>query len=360
MMRRMMVAGLLATAVVAMPQVASAQTSAQTSARETAASRAQASLTALRKHEERMIAIGDRILRAAGAAGWCDASQSLGWTLGELGQYPKELRQHVRTVWDLPDGAILFVSAVAPDGAAARAGIRAGMGISLIDGMQPMRNLLQEPSRHALANSERLIDEALARGPLSIEAIDSAGVRSTIALTGELACPSRFELSAEDEEQAYADGSLVQVTAGMGRYTDGQDDELAGVIAHEIAHNMLRHIPRTQEAGTPRDYRRHLGRYSRISRKMEEEADRLGVWLLAVAGYDPEAPVRFWQRFGPNNDSAHPFGRLHDPWRVRVASIQDELAIMRAAKAVDPDARPALLEQRHADDTPVGPSPAPR
>lgn len=356
-MRRTIAAGLLAAAAMAIiPHGASAQTSS----RESAAARAEANLTALRKHEDRMIAIGDRILRAAGAAGWCDASQSLGWTLGELGQYPKELRQHVRTVWNLPDGPALFVSSVAPDGAAARAGIRAGMGIALLDGMQPMRNQLREPSRHALANSERLIDEALARGPLAIEAVDSAGIRSSIALTGDLACASRFELSAEDEEQAYADGSLVQVTAGMGRYTDGQDDELAGVIAHEIAHNILRHVPRSQEAGTPDDYRRYLGRYSRISRKMEEEADRLAVWLLAVAGYDPEAPVRFWRRFGPNNDTAHPFGRLHDPWRTRVASIEDEIAIMRAAKAADPDARPALLERRNADDRPVGPSPAPR
>lgn len=356
-MRRTMAWGFLAAAaMLALPQAASAQTPP----RETAATRAQASLTALRKHEERMIAIGDRILRAAGAAGWCDASQSLGWTLGELGQYPKELRQHVRAVWNLPDGPALFVSAVAPDGAAARAGIRPGMVISLLDGRLPMRNHLREPSRHALANSERLIDEALGRGPLAIETIDSAGTRSSVSITGDLACATRFELSAEDEEQAYADGSLVQVTAGMGRYTDGQDDELAGVIAHEIAHNMLRHIPRSQEAGTPDDYRRYLGRYARISRKMEEEADRLAVWLLAVAGYDPEAPVRFWQRFGPNNDSAHPFGRLHDPWRVRVASIEDELAIMRAAKEADPQARPALLDRRNADDTPVGPSPAPR
>lgn len=356
-MRRIWAGGfLVAAAMLALPQAAAAQSAS----RESAATRARADLTALRKHEERMIAIGDRILRAAGAAGWCDASQSLGWTLGELGQYPKELRQHVRTVWDLPDGPALFVSAVAPEGAAARAGIRPGMVIALLDGRLPMRNPLREPSRHALANSERVIDRALERGPLAVETIDSAGTRSSLSITGDLACATRFELSAEDEEQAYADGSLVQVTAGMGRYTDGQDDELAGVIAHEIAHNMLRHIPRSQEAGTPDDYRRYLGRYARISRKMEEEADRLAVWLLAVAGYDPEAPVRFWERFGPNNDSAHPFGRLHDPWRVRVASIQDELAIMRAAKAVDPQARPALLDRRDADDTPVGPSPAPR
>lgn len=330
--------GLALCAALAMAVPASAQGTAQAEAAE--------SIAQLRKHEERLILLGERLATAAAAAGWCEATQSLGWTLGELGQYPKNLRQLVRRSWALPDGPALFVSALAPDGAAAQAGLQPGTGILTIDGRTPMRNSYEGASRHALANSERVIDAALARGPLRIETLNRDGTRASYDLVGRPACPSRFEMSAEDEEQAYADGDIVQVTAGMGRYTDGSDAELAGVIAHELAHNMLRHIPRTEEAGTPTNYTRHLGRYARISRKMEEEADRLSVWLLAAAGMDPEAPLAFWQRFGPNNDSAHPFGRLHDPWRVRVAAIEDELAIMRSAKAADVNARPSLLDLR--------------
>ncbi len=304
------------------------------------------SIAQLRKQEERLILLGERLATAAAAAGWCDATPSLGWTLGELGQYPKNLRQVVRRSWALPDGPALFVSALSPDGTAAQAGLQPGTGILTIDGRSPMRNSSEGASRHALANSERVIDEALARGPLRIETLSRDGTRASYDLVGRPACPSRFEMSAENDEQAYADGDIVQVTAGMGRYTDGSDAELAAVIAHELAHNMLRHIPRTQDAGTPNNFLRHLGRYARISRKMEEEADRLSVWLLAAAGIDPEAPLAFWQRFGPNNDSAHPFGRLHDPWRTRVASIEDELALMRAAKAANADARPTLLDLR--------------
>ncbi|QJQ33254.1 M48 family metalloprotease [Sphingomonas lacunae] len=308
---------------------------------------AQDRLTTWRKQEDRVLAIGERISVAAANAGWCDPGQSLGWTLGEIGQYPKDLRQAVKNQWRLPEGAVLFVASVAPDGAAARAGITPGMAIVSLAGRSPMRNPYAMPSRHALEASERLIARRLENGPLQFETLANDGTRRSWELQSRPACPTRFELSDETEEQAYADGRVVQVTAGMGTYTDGNDEELAAVMAHELAHNILRHIARSQEAGTPNDYTRYLNRYSRVSRKMEEEADRLSVWILHIAGYTPSAPVTFWQRFGPNHDSAHPYGRLHDPWRTRVAALEDELRLMRAALAADPQARPALLELRH-------------
>jgi beta-barrel assembly-enhancing protease len=303
------------------------------------------SIEALRKHEERVTIIGERLSAAAAAAGWCDPVPSLGWTLGDVASYPKSLRPLVRRHWQLPNTTTLFVSSIAPDGTAAQAGVTAGMGIASIDGQVPVRYQGSTPTRRPLDVSEGIVEAALGRGPVAVETVGSDGTTRRFELTGRPVCRSRFEVSAEDEEQAYADGSIVQVTAGMAEYTKDSDDQLAGVIAHEIAHNVLRHIPRQSEAGTPDDYRRHLRRYANLSRDMEEEADRLAVWLLMRAGYDPEAPLAFWTRFGPNNDSAHPFGRLHDPWRDRVAAIQDELALMRREKEANPDARPALLDR---------------
>ena len=308
-----------------------------------------------RKQEERVLRIGERLSAAASAAGWCDPGYSLGWTLSEIGQYPKNLRLAVKQQWGLPDGAVLFVSSVTPDGPAARAGITPGMAITRLNGRVPMRNAYAQPSRHALENSERIVDRALAEGPLSFETLATDGTRRNWELTATPACPSRFLLSPDSEEQAYADGELVVVTAGMGDYTDSSDEELAAVVAHELAHNIMRHIARSEEAGTPNDYTRYLNRYSRISRKMEEEADRLSVWLLHVAGYEPTAPVTFWQRFGPGHDSAHPYGRLHDPWALRVAALEDELRVMQAAHATDANARPVLLDQRNVVPVPGQP-----
>jgi hypothetical protein len=305
-------------------------------------------LTAMRKQEDRMTAIGERLVTAAAAAGWCEPVNSVGWTLSELGQYPKTMRLAVRRAWGLAPGAVLFVSSVAPGGTAAAAGVTPGMGIVSIDGRVPMRNNSQYASTYALGPTGQVIQDALRRGPMQVEALRPDGTRVALSLRGRPACESRFEIAPDEDEQAYADGDAITLTQGMGRYTNDSDDELAAVLAHELGHNLLRHISREEEAGTPRDYTRYLNRYARVSRKMEEEADRMSVWLLAIAGYNPEAPVLFWQRFGPNHDSAHPFGRLHDPWRDRVAAVQDELALMRAQRAANPNARPALLDRRPA------------
>ncbi len=311
-------------------------------------------LTAVRKHEDRLVVIGERLSTAAARAGWCSGSQSLGWTLGDLGQYPKEVRQQVRAVWQLPVGATLFVAAVAPDGAAARAGVTPGTAITRINERNPMRHGFPYASRTALAASERVIDAALATGPLPVDVQSPDGVRRTVTLSGRPACDTRFEIDAEDEEQAYADGKIVQVTAGMAAFAV-DDDELAAVVAHELAHNILRHIARSRDADLPNNYTRYLNRYSRISRKMEEEADRLSVWLLANAGYDAAAPLAFWERFGPDHDSAHPYGRLHDPWRLRVVAVAEELALMRTQRRAHRNARPALLDRATVVPVPGAP-----
>lgn len=268
----------------------------------------------------------------------------MGWMLGDLAQYPKEVRQSVRAEWRLPASGTLFVSAVAPGGAAAVAGLTPGLAITSINGNAPMRFTGNQATRHTLANSERVITEALAEneGQLAIETLAADGTRRTWQLTGRAACPSRFEMSVDLNKQAYADGTVVQVTLGMAQYAN--DAELAGVVAHELAHNMLRHRLRADARGIPVNYTRHLTRNARQVRGMEEEADRLSIWLLAQAGMDPTAPMTFWQRFGPNNDSPHPFGRLHDPWEQRVAHLQDELAQMQAARPRVPTSiRPPLL-----------------
>lgn len=298
-------------------------------------------VAALRVQEQRLITIGERL--AIAAAPWCQRAWTIGWTLGDLGQYPKTVRMTVRTEWGLPSATTVFVSAIAPGSAAASAGIVPGHAITAINGESPMRYTGDQASRHALANSERVIAEALTAndGRISISTLAPDGTRRTLDLAARAACASRFELSVDDEKQAYADGSVVQVTLGMAQFTS--DEELAGVVAHELAHNMLRHRLRQDARGVPANYTRHLGRNARVVRGFEEEADRLSVWLLAQAGYDPSSPIAFWNRFGPDNDSPHPFGRLHDPWRVRVANLQDEITTMRAARGRNRAATPIAL-----------------
>lgn len=102
----------------------------------------------------------------------------------------------------------------------------------------------------------------------------------------------------------------------------GNDDELAVVMGHEIAHVLLRHGNQRVSAellrslgamalayGT-RNQEQHtqlalmavyglgteVGFMLPYSRNHETEADEIGLMLMAMAGYDPDAGARFWAK----------------------------------------------------------------
>lgn len=121
-----------------------------------------------------------------------------------------------------------------------------------------------------------------------------------------------------------APGALIAVNAGL-LLTTRNEDELAGVLAHEIAHVSQRHIARAiadaqrlaipmaaallasaiLAATTDSDIGKAaiagtaaIGTQRRINytRANEQEADRIGTQLLAKAGYDPAGMSDFFER----------------------------------------------------------------
>jgi predicted Zn-dependent protease len=84
------------------------------------------------------------------------------------------------------------------------------------------------------------------------------------------------------------------------------EDEIAFVMAHEIAHNELRHcIKRVQYAAIASSIDPSFGEivqlaygiYSMPFTKYDEyEADELGVWLMKKAGYNKQGAVDFFTK----------------------------------------------------------------
>ncbi|MGY4539691.1 putative Zn-dependent protease [Mucilaginibacter sp. UYNi724] len=61
----------------------------------------------------------------------------------------------------------------------------------------------------------------------------------------------------------------------------------------------------------------------KYSRDKENEADRLGLTFMAMAGYDPRLAVSFWQRMAAQNQGAPPeFLSTHPSDATRIANIQ--------------------------------------
>lgn len=129
-------------------------------------------------------------------------------------------------------------------------------------------------------------------------------------------------------------GGKIMVYSGLIEKLQVTDAELATVIGHEIAHALREH---TRER-LSRDTLRQAGltiaaiatgagdavvgladQISQVtlalphSREQEAEADRIGLELMARAGYDPNAAVSLWQKMsreggssGPSFLSTHP------------------------------------------------------
>jgi len=120
-----------------------------------------------------------------------------------------------------------------------------------------------------------------------------------------------------------APGGLVFLTSGLLAFT-ANENELAGVIAHEIAHGMMRHvsqmISQQRKLGVAALVAMILGvAFARslkeaqataaipmaaaqslalkYSREHEEEADSGGLAMMAKAGFPPQAMVQLMKRF---------------------------------------------------------------
>jgi predicted Zn-dependent protease len=64
-----------------------------------------------------------------------------------------------------------------------------------------------------------------------------------------------------------------------------------------------------------------------FSRTMESEADHLGLIFMAMAGYDPNAAVSFWERMAAQKGGAAPpeFLSTHPSDQKRIADIKEKL-----------------------------------
>jgi hypothetical protein len=161
-----------------------------------------------------------------------------------------------------------------------------------------------------LAAAHDHIDAYLAQhGTVAITFGDGESVR----LEPVDACASRFELMGEGEK-AVADGSRVVIGIEFPGFAY-EEPVFAGVVAHELAHNLLGHS----------EWLDRNGRSRRNVRATEREADRLIPWLLANAGYDPVAGQVFMQRWGPGNDGGLFRSRKYDGWDERAEFIAAEI-----------------------------------
>lgn len=139
-------------------------------------------------------------------------------------------------------------------------------------------------------------------------------------------------------------GGKIAVYSGLMDLMNNEA-ELAFVVAHEVAHALARHggeqssweqlqslgsaIVSSQtgsaESATAFQKASELGVMLPFSRKHEYEADRIGMVLMAKAGYKPSAAIEFWSRFTKDSNDS-----IINGWMSTHPRDVDRIQAMRA------------------------------
>ena len=231
---------------------------------------------------------------------------------------------------------------------AAAAGLQAGDVIVAVNAKPVRRDASlapprATPRRAVLEAAEIQVEEALRRGPADLTVLRD-GEERLIRLASTPGCPVRVRLARSAQTNAFANGRYVTLTTS-GLDFARSDDEIAVMIGHELAHNILGHPARLDEQGVPRGgLLRGFGANAAKVRATEEEADRLGISLVWAAGFDTSAAIPFWRRYYERFDGPQLF-RTHPTLATRERIITETLAALDAG-AQRPELREGSLPDR--------------
>ena len=166
--------------------------------------------------------------------------------------------------------------------------------------------------------------------PLQIQ-VERDGQLRTLTMWAMPVCQFSLALVESDFVNGFSNGRQVAITTGAMRVF-AWDDELAWIVAHEIAHNILSHAQNAKLQIMLNSFLRATVGTASSPVKNEElvvrevQADYVGSYLMARAGYDLDAIWQVWERYG-NAESQQPgvregIARVHPTTAERLAAFE--------------------------------------
>jgi len=175
----------------------------------------------------------------------------------------------------------------------------------------------------------------------------------------------RFAVVRDGSVNAFAvPGGYVYVCGGL-LIAASNDDEIAGVLGHEVAHVSAHHLMRQQEKTQLLNYAALIGMLASVvnpaigagaiaanqaaqlhySREFEQESDFLGARYMKSAGYDPRGMLDFFKKLMQQQEATAneipPYLLSHPLSRVRLTNLE---AVLKQRQWDQGKRNPATLD----------------
>jgi len=258
-----------------------------------------------------------------------------GWTLQSATQYGAELRPLAEARYGL-EGDLPGVLASPPGSPAAEAGLAPGDLILSVNG-QPLApgEARAGESYDGLQANAAVLDGALTLGQ-AVLTVRRAGAARDVAVRPVSACAYPTQVEVTGTLRSRTDGRHVFISDGMANLA-GNEDELAFVLAHELAHAVLEHRSQPDVVGVRGGLNWAISMRRGLSLSAEADADRLGLFLLARAGFDPWRAIEFLNRYEAADSGARSVqinaGGIYESASGRRRALQPVLEDIAARQA---------------------------
>ncbi|MFM8466643.1 MAG: M48 family metalloprotease [Oxalobacteraceae bacterium] len=278
-----------------------------------------AALEALMTRQARVYRIAAPLITKNAVLCRTQARPLLGFTAKNVHSYPSELAGAARQLLALDER--LQVMQVLDGSGAQKAGMIRG------DILQTIQDIPIPEGAQAESDTAKLLAPVLKNLADIRVRVLRRGQAVDLQVPLTLACAFAIDIGNAPNINAYADGRRIMLTRGLLDALPA-DDDVAVIIARELAHNVLQHARQLQQTATiasvidkllalkpePASYAGSSG-IKPLTDKMDQEADRLAMFMLARAGYDPLALSKLSQRLADTTpaNQMNSYSALH-PW----------------------------------------------
>jgi membrane-associated protease RseP (regulator of RpoE activity) len=282
------------------------------------------------KRQKRLFEISFPLLSAASSMNIDDVKQTCGFVFVTKDTFKKDYQEVSRRYFNLSDKPLVYY--VQPKFPAEKAGLKPGDRIVNINGnalsekkFEEVKAIIQQDQ----ANTEKSVNIVVERDNQIME----------FNIKPISCCKYNVMLVPDDSINAFSDGKNIIFTNGLVRFTEN-NDELAFVVAHEIAHNVMGHVSKKRgnvAIGSVFDVLLAIGLgvntggafgkmgAAAYSKAFEYEADYAALYIAARAGYDVSSAPNFFRRMAAEHPKSTEknFGASHPSNPERFIAMDD-------------------------------------